>query len=142
MNVVVFSNPCARSPKAAGRGSPCASLLRRLGSTFLLSDKHVGDDAHVRLPEMAPSDGAVGESHGAVSMYVRPPLTVHRNATHERNDFRLLIQLDLLLAQPTLHVSPAEEALIDGPERREMAVLDVVLFSKVGQTGHDFVALD
>src|SRR5258705_12892771 len=104
------------------------SLLRRLGRTFLLSDKHVGDDAHVRLPEMAPSNGAVRQSHGAVSMDVRASLSVHRNAARERNDFRLLIQLDLLLAQPTLHISPAEEALIDGTERREMAVLDVVLF--------------
>ena len=34
-------------------------LLRRLRCAFLLSHKDVGDDAHVRLPPVAASDGAI-----------------------------------------------------------------------------------
>src|SRR5712691_3676125 len=127
----------ARRPSS----SDADALLRRLGRTFLLGDKHFRDDAHVRFPPVAALHGAIRESHGAVSMYVRLSPIVHGDAAHERYDFRFLIELDLLLSQPASHIGPPEDTIVDGPDRREMGALDVVLFSKFGQAGHDFVTL-
>jgi len=116
-------------------------LLGRLSRAFLLGDEHFPDDADVSFPPMAALDGAVRKGDRAMGVHVGPSLAIRGDGAQEGNDFRFLVEQDLLLAQPSFDIAPAEDGFVDRPEPGEMAILDAMLFSKFGHPGHDFVAL-
>src|SRR5436190_16171015 len=76
-----------------------------------------------------------------MTVHVGLPLCIYRDAAHECHDLRFLVELDLLLPDPAFNVRPTEETLIDGAERREMAISDVILLGELGKARKDVVAL-
>src|SRR5436190_1502264 len=70
-------------------------------------------------------------------VHVGLPLCIYRDAAHECHDLRFLVELDLLLPDPAFNVRPTEETLIDGAERREMAISDVILLGELGKDRKD-----